>query len=152
LRRALTIAALVLITVAQGHTCEWARGYFYQVTALRGRVVGANMGPLQYVRWLRQSFARKHAKLTLYEYRWPVSGRSALSLVKSIETNANGGFDFGLIKTGHYTLIVDDEKLRSDWFDVELKDLSPATESVTIDVSPHFPDCKGGHEFIVKAK
>jgi hypothetical protein len=153
LRRAAAIAILLLIAVAQGYTGQWARGYFYQVTALRGRVVGANIGPLQYVRWLRQSFARKHAKLTLYEYRWPVSGRSALPFVKAIETDPNGRFDFGLMKTGHYTLVVDDEKLSSsNWFDVEMKDRSLAKESVIIDVSPHFPDCKGGHEFIVKTK
>lgn len=57
------------------------------------------------------------------------------------------------MKTGHYTLVVDDEKLSSsNWFDVEMKDRSLAKESVIIDVSPHFPDCKGGHEFIVKTK
>ena len=38
----------------------------------------------------------------------------------------------------------------ADWFDVEVKQQPRQTVAVIIDVSPHFPDCKGGHEFIVK--
>jgi len=67
--------------------------------------------------------------------------------VKTVETNSDGRFDFGPLKTGHYTLVIE-----GDQFDVEIKDLPRLTESVTIDVSPIFPDCTGGHEFILKEK
>ena len=50
-----------------------------------------------------------------------------------------------LCKTGHYTLTVND-----DLFDVEVTSMSYIMESVTIDVSPVYPDCTGGHEFIVR--
>jgi hypothetical protein len=148
---ALTIAA-VLIAMLQAHACEWAIGYFYQVTALKGRVVGTNTAFLHSVRWLRQSFVRQHAKLTLYEYCSPCE-RNKMPLIKTVETDTDGEFDFGPLKTGHYTLIIDEAKLgSSDSFDVEVKDLPRVTESVTIDVSPVSPDCKGGHEFLVKTK
>jgi hypothetical protein len=102
---------------------------------------------------LRQSFARKQASLTLYEYRWPINARNDLSFIKHAKADANGHFDFGLLQPGHYTLVVDDEGWgRSDWYDVEVKDMPRTTESVTIDVSPHFPDCMGGHEFLVKTR
>jgi hypothetical protein len=51
--------------------------------------------------------------------------------VKAVETDNVGRFDFGPVKTGHYTLVVEDDR-----FDVEVKDLPHLTESVTIDVSP----------------
>jgi hypothetical protein len=71
-------------------------------------------------------------------------------LVKTTKTDINGYFDFGEIKPGHYTLIVDDNELGPDFFDVEVKQQAKQTSSVTIDVSPVFPDCTGGHEFIVQ--
>ncbi|MBI3646991.1 MAG: hypothetical protein HY233_13670 [Acidobacteriales bacterium] len=76
-----------------------------------------------------------------------------MPLVKATETDSHGHFDFGVLETGHYTLIVDDEGWgHSNWFDVEIESLTQKTVSVTIDISPHFPDCKGGHEFIVNTK
>jgi hypothetical protein len=48
----------------------------------------------------------------------------------------------------HYTLSVDD----GDLFNVEVEDQQPVTKSVTVDVSPIYPDCTGGHEFIVNTK
>ena len=142
---AIPIALLLLLLVTRANACEWAIGYFQQITALKGRVVGADIRGLP--RWLRQSFPRKHAKLTLYEYRWPRWEWSGVPLVRTIETDNDGRFDFGPVKTGHYTLVVE-----NDHFDVEVKDLTHLTESVTIDVSPFYPDCTGGHEFIVKTK
>jgi hypothetical protein len=141
---AIPIALLLLLSVTRANACEWATGYFQQITALRGRVVGADIRGLP--RWLRQSFPRKHTKVTLYEYQWSHPPR-ALPLVKAVETGNNGRFDFGPVKTGHYTLVVE-----NDQFDVEVKDLPHLTESITIDVSPFYPDCTGGHEFIVKTK
>lgn len=52
-------------------------------------------------------------------------------VVKTVETDGNGAFDFGPLRIGHYTLTIDGE----DSFDIEIKELPQATESVTIDVS-----------------
>jgi hypothetical protein len=143
---AVLVASVLLLAVSQGHACTWAVGYFYEVTALKGRVVGTTTRGLP--RWLRQSFPRKHAKLALYEYRWPRSRNDVPRVTQKAEADNEGKFDFGPLGTGHYTLIIDDE----DWFDVEVKQLPQVTESVTIDVSPVSPDCTGGHEFIVKTQ
>ena len=76
-----------------------------------------------------------------------------MPLVKVTETDPKGYFDFGEIAPGHYTLILDDGVWgTSDWFDVEVKQQPKQTVTVTIDVSPAFPDCSGGHEFIVKTR
>jgi hypothetical protein len=147
MRVVLAVALLVLILVSRTSACQFARGYFYQVTALKGRVVGTPWHGLP--RWLRQSFAKKHAKLALYEYRWPLAAWYEALVVKTHETDSHGDFDFGPPKTGHYMLRIDDENL----FDVEVKeDLPRVTDSVIVDVSPVFPDCTGGHEFVVKEK
>ena len=113
---------------------------------MKGRVVGTKSGGLP--RWLRQSFAKKHAKLALYEYRSPRARWDDGSLIKTVETDDQGNFDFGSLRVGHYTLRIDD----NDLFDVEVKDLPRVTSSVIIDVSPVSPDCSGGHEFIVRAR
>ena|SRR5436190_23347248 len=146
------VVVLILFVAAQAYPCSWAKGYFYQVTRMRGKVVGAKMGPLQYARWLRQSFVRSGARLAVYEYHWPIHSRSEMPLVKATEADSHGSFDFGVLKPGHYTLIVDDAAWgHSDWFDFEVTSLPRETLSVTVDISPHFPDCKGGHELIVKS-
>jgi hypothetical protein len=146
------IAFLLLFGVPQARPCTWAVGYFYQVTALKGQVVGTNIALLQSARWLRQAFVRKHAKLTLYEYRWPRALNNMVP-VKTVVTDTNGKLDFGTLRLGHYTLVADEENWgSSEWFDVELRDLPRVTEFVTIDVSPNFPDCTGGQEVVVKAK
>src|SRR6266705_5045341 len=139
------IISLVLLSASPVGACTLAPGYFYQITALRGRVVGTHSHHRFAPRWLRQYFIRKHAELTLCEYRqrWDEP-----LLVKTIETDDRGSFDFGPLKLGHYSLRIDD----NDLFDVEVKDLPRKTESVRIDVSPINPDCKGGHEFLVKMK
>jgi hypothetical protein len=151
--KALALIATVLLLLSPAHPCEWQTGYFYQVTGLRGKVVGARLGPLQYAGWLRQSFVRKHAELTLYSYRAPITARSDMPLVKKSTADDDGKFDFGSLNQGHYTLIVDDASWGiSTWFDVEIKILPRQTESVTLDISPNFPDCKGGHEFVINSK
>lgn len=144
--KAVITASLLLLAVSQGYACEWATGYFHQVTALKGQVVGTTFHGLP--RWLRQSFARKHAKLALYEYRSPGAAWDDGSLIKTVETDDRGSFDFGPLSIGHYTLRIDG----NDSFDVEVKGLPRVTDSVTIDVSPVHPDCTGGHEFIVREK
>ena len=89
-------------------------------------------------------------KLDLYEYRWPIAQRSDMPLVKSIHSQADGHFDFGSIPEGHYALVIDDSWGGASWFDVEITQGVKATHSVMIDVSPVYPDCTGGHEFLVQ--
>jgi hypothetical protein len=75
-----------------------------------------------------------------------------MPLVRTTEADSHGRFDFGVLPPGHYTLIVDDVVWgHSDWFDFEVATLPRETVSVIVDISPHFPDCKGGHELIVKS-
>jgi len=86
--------------------------------------------------------------LTLYEYR---SVRfEELKKVASVTTDSHGDFDFGSIPKGHYFLnvIVKDSDRLGGLFEVEVTEAVKATKSLTIDVSPIHPDCKGGHEFI----
>ena len=142
----LAIISLALLFAFHTSACSLVLGYFYQLTSLKGRVVGTKEHHVfDPPRWLRQSVVQNHAKLTLYEYRQPFDKRL---LVKTVETDDHGSFDFGPLGIGHYTLRIDDENS----FYVEIKDLPRKTESVTIDVSPVYPDCSGGHEFIVKMK
>jgi len=143
---AIVLASLLLLTGLQARVCDWAVGYFYQVTALKGQVVGTTYHGVP--RWLRQSFAKKHTKLVLYEYRWPWAPDNMPPVIKTVETDGEGMFDFGPLRTGHYTLAID----HGDLFDVEVKELPQVTESVTVDVSPVYPDCTGGHEFIVRTR
>jgi hypothetical protein len=124
-----------------------AQGYFHQVTVIRGRVVGKSLGPLGFS-WFRQSFSVGGATLTLYEYS---SARfDELKKVASVTTDSHGDFDFGSIPKGHYFLniIVRDSDQLGGLFEVEVTEAVKATKSLTIDVSPIHPDCKGGHEFI----
>jgi hypothetical protein len=141
----LLAVSLALFSFSTARACTLATGYFYQVTALKGHVVGTHGRFIFAPRWFRQSFIRRHAKLALYEYRQPWDESL---LVKTLESDERGTFDFGPLKIGHYVLRIDD----SDLFDVEIKDMPRITESVTIDVSPINPDCSGGHEFSVNTK
>lgn len=125
---------------------------------MKGQVVGTDGWILSMFRSWRQSVARGHSKLSLYEYRWPIHYPSEAPLIKAIVADANGRFDFGPLKGGHYTLVIgeeagtDDKWSGFDRFDIEIKDLPAATEFVLIDVSPLHPDCSGGHKFIVRSK
>jgi hypothetical protein len=58
----LAAASLVLLSVSNTIACTMTIGYFYQVTALKGRVVGTTFHA---PRWSRQFFARTHIKLAL---------------------------------------------------------------------------------------
>jgi hypothetical protein len=144
------IAFILTLGVSRILACSWAMGYFYQVTSLRGTVVGSNFPVLHSFRWFRQSVVRPQAKLSLYDYCWPCDLRSLVP-VKTVLTDSAGEFDFGILKPGHYHLRIDDEKdLLSDWFDVEVKGPPNAKETEIIDISQVHPDCTGGHEFIVR--
>ena len=99
--------------------------------------------------WLRQSFSVGDVKLTLYEYRSPpkVDDRKTVGAVK---TDVHGNFDFGSIPKGHYSLLVEvkDSDRMGGFFDIEVTDAVKSTNAITIDVSPIYPDCTGGNEFI----
>ncbi len=128
--------------------CSWAVGYFHQVTALRGRVVGKDLGPFGF-RWLRQSFSARGVTLTLYGYRYPAKIED-LKVIAVIKADSRGTFDFGSIPKGHYVLDIDtntSDRMGGS-FDVEVTDAVRSTKDITIDVSPIHPDCTGGHEFI----
>jgi hypothetical protein len=127
--------------------CSLAPGYFHQVTLIRGRVVGRDLGPLGF-RWLRQSFIVRDATLSLYEYR--SAGLQDLRQIASVKTDDHGNFDFGPIPKGHYFLniVVKGSDRLGGLFDVEVTDSVRATKGITIDISPIHPDCTGGHEFL----
>jgi hypothetical protein len=99
-------------------------------------------------RWVRQRVVRSNVTLHLYEYRWPLHNRSEMPFVKSVKTDDHGQFDFGELPIGHYTLVIDWPSEYAEWFNVEITRLPKPTTSVKIDVSPVYPDCTGGHEFI----
>jgi len=155
LRRVLLAGALVF-QARQAVSCSLATGYFHQVTRLRGTVVGmGNYWPLlgyrSYPRWLRQRVVRGNVNLRRYDYRWPRSIRESQP-VAMIRADENGRLDFGTLREGHYTLVIDWPAEYSNFFDVEIKRLPAETSSVKIDVSPVDPDCNGGQEFISYSK
>ena len=121
---------------------------FHQVTILRGRVVGKNLGLFQF-KWLRQSFSVADANLTLYDYR-ETAKFSDLKQVAAVRADAHGRFDFGKLAIGRYVLHVASKGSNAldDWFEVEITDVVKQTDSILIDISPIHPDCSGGHQFI----
>jgi hypothetical protein len=149
---ATAIAAVAFVLTAGGLkilACSWAIGYFYQVTNLRGTVVGSNFPVLHYFRWYRHSVVRPNTKLALYEFCWPCEVLSQAP-VNTVITDADGKFDFGTLKPGHYYLKIHDGKgPLSAVFQIEVMGTQNSKESEIIDISPVAPDCTGGYEFIV---
>jgi hypothetical protein len=141
--RTTLVLGLMTLYGCVGHACEWTVGYFHQVTAIRGRIVGKNLHPFQFG-WLRQSFSVSGAVLTLYEFPLRSANTTPVAVAK---TGSNGNFDFGPIAKGHYSRKIAAEGL-GDAFDVEVTDAVKPTESLLLDISPINPDCTGGHEFI----
>jgi hypothetical protein len=148
LRAGMMILMALLLLVPAAYSCTWAEGYFHQVTRLRGTVVGVKNGDLRHrFRFLRQRVDVGQARLTLYDYpyRWTDGGKNRI--VKQVVADDHGDFDFDSLPVGHYTLLIASTR-GEDMFDVQVTPLQKATASVTIDVSPNYPDCTGGHEFI----
>ena len=147
MRRSRRILLIFAILSGWCWACTLAHGYFHQVTAIRGRVVGKDLGPFGF-RWLRQSFGIHDASLTLFEYGG--ARFEELKKVAEVKTDDHGDFDFGPIPKGHYFLnvVVKDSDSLGGLFDVEITDSVRTTKSVMIDVSPIHPDCTGGHEFV----
>jgi hypothetical protein len=144
----ITILAIVFCFAITGDACSLIRGYFHQVTHLKGRVVGKSLGAIQF-RWLRRMYNVSGAELEVYEYGrpWP---RDAKPLAQTI-ANSAGEFEFGTLKEGHYSLFIKGGGMQ-DSFDIEITNKVPRTKEVTLDISPIFPDCTGGHEFEVQAE
>ena len=150
LQRAVRIAAVIAILlciVFPASACSWAVGYFHQITCLKGKVVGKSLGPLQF-RWLRQSFSVPGATLELYDYPATPWRNGAKPLARTI-ADSSGEFDFGSVPEGHYSLYIKGRDLE-DLFDVEITRKARVTRKVILDISPHSPDCTGGHEFLVE--
>ena len=149
MRRACLLFLVTATLGSFGHTCTFAVGYFHQVTAIRGRVVGKNL-PLFQFAWFRQSFSVASASLTLYEFRSEPAKTENRKRIATATTNSQGDFDFGPIPKGHYSLdvAVPGSDVMGGWFDVEVTDVVKPTAAITLDVSPISPDCTGGHEFI----
>ncbi len=153
MRRNVATFVLLIVTILAPSLfgCSWAEGYFHQLTLLKGTVVGRDLhrfGPLGYVRWLRQKPVPA-AKLTLYKYVWPLKDVKQLREVAKVTADRSGNFDFGgFVPEGHYFLGIRAGDL-SDWYDFEITNKAKPTKSVMIDISPSYPDCKGGHEFVV---
>jgi len=125
----LIIASLCLATISPAHSCSLISGYFYQVTSLKGQVVGNQNFILQSIPWLRQCLGRNHAELTLYEYSQTKSLATRPKL-KTVTADSHGNFDFGRIPPGHYTLTIREPAWNnSDYFEVEIKSLPTPTAS-----------------------
>jgi len=143
----IVIALTALVRTA--YPCSFAAGYFHQVMRLRGTVVGVNRGDLRHpFRWARQLVVRPDAKLTLYEYRWPVKALNELTVVEVVNTDGSGSFDFGTLPRGHYTLYINDPWGDYSLFDIEIVSQPKPVNFEIIDISPVYPDCKGGHELV----
>ena len=139
----------LLAVVRTAYPCSFPIGYFYQVTRLRGTVVGVNRGDLRHsFRWARQRVIRPDVKLTLYEYRWPVKTLDELPVVKVVKTDRSGRFDFGTLSRGHYRLHISDPWGFGSPFDIEIVSQPKPINIEMIDISPVYPDCKSGHEFV----
>jgi hypothetical protein len=114
-------------------------------------VVGSDFSVLHSFRRYRQSVVRPNTKLMLHEYCWPCVALSH-TFVKTVITDANGKFDFGSVKPSHYYLEIDDgTRPLSALFQVEVRGTQNPKQVEIIDISPAYPDCTGGHEFIVRA-
>lgn len=152
------ISSLVLLALVsclgatRARACSWAIGYFFQVTQLKGTVVGSNFPFLHSFRRFRQSFVRAKTSLTLYKYCWPCDLQK-LPAIKKVVTDKEGKFDFGSLKPDHYILVIADKNDDlGDEFDVEVRGSPNKKEFETIDISPNYPDCTGGHEFMIHSK
>lgn len=154
MKRVITLVAAIVFTLLAADlkilACSWSIDYFYQLTILKGTVVGSDFPVLHLFRWYRQSVPLSKARLTLYDFCWPcdVSSRTP---VKTVVTGSDGKFDFGTLKPAHYFLrIIDEKRALSAWFQIEVKDAHGPKQSEVIDISPVHPDCSGGHEFILR--
>jgi len=115
---------------------------------LQGTVVGVDKSDFRHkVRLLRQRVLRDDANVTLYEYPGELRDIGSPRVIAKAKTDKQGHFDLGGVPDGHYSLEIE-VPWGEDWYDVQVTHMPKSTASVTIDVSPNYPDCTGGHEFI----
>lgn len=100
---------------------------------------------------MRQEVRRGNVKLTLYDYRWPFRDPSELHIVRVANSDKDGNFAFGTLPEGHYELVIEAPWGSLDFYSVQISQLPKRTTAITIDISPNYPDCTGGHEFIVES-
>ena len=149
----LTVLQMLAVLPAAAVPCAEPSGHFHQVTRLRGTVVGVNNGDWRHrIAWFRQRASVGDAKLTLYAYRSSASRDDGRPVLKIARTNKQGLFDFGQLPKGHYTLRIDDPWGGETRFDVEIAALPKPVDIVMIDVSPLYPDCTGGREFLTPGR
>jgi hypothetical protein len=91
---------------------------------------------------------KRQREFTAIRISLALHDHSGMPLVKSVKTDGSGRFDSGDLQEGHYTLVIDWQSEYAERFNVEIKKLPRPTTSVKIDLSPVYPDCTGGHEFI----
>ena len=108
------IAAAVIICVAIGvlgaNTALLQMGAcnkpeHYEVSHVRGRVVGKSLGLLQF-RWLRRRFAGASADLQLLTHQVPYRTGAPYGFVRAMAADQSGLFDFGDVPPGEYALSV----------------------------------------------
>jgi hypothetical protein len=155
-RNLVRVVACYLLTftalIPKASPCSLIEGYFYQVTRLRGMVVGVGEGDYRHtIRWLRQQAVTGGMKLSLYAYSQSLKNPGYTRPIKFAKTDKDGKFDFGALPRGQYRLFIEAPG-GTEQFDVEIAQLKQTTESVMIDVSPIDPDCKGWYEFIITSK
>jgi hypothetical protein len=92
-------AAVVVFMLAVACSKTLACDYFYQVTNLRGTVVGSDFPVFHSFRWYRQSVVRPDTKLRLYDFCWPCGAPSSAPF-KTVVADSGGKFDFGVLKAG----------------------------------------------------
>jgi len=145
-----TFCTLALaLSLPLSFACSFPIGYFYQVSNLRGTIVGvANHDPRHESRLMRQRVTQEGLLVTLREYRWPVQDTSKLRVIAQTKTGKNGEFDLSNAPDGHFFLDID-TPWGDDSYSIQVAHHPQGNRSLLIDVSPVHPDCTGGHEFIV---
>jgi len=71
---ALCVFLVVALLTPAVFPCSLLEGYFYQVTRLRGTVVGVEDHDFRHpIRWMRQQVAVGNVVLSLYKYKSPAT-------------------------------------------------------------------------------
>lgn len=140
---------IVALLIASARPCTLAPNYFYKVTALRGQVVGVQGGDWRHpIPSLRHKVVRPNVTIGLYKYNELRSMQEPP--LKIVHSDEKGRFDFGTLREGRYFVRFDDSHHFEDGFNVEIQPAAPATHSILVDISPIYPSCKGGHEFLIR--
>ena len=138
---------VLLIIASRADACSLALKV-YQVTSLKGVVVGKSLGPLQF-HWLQRRFSVSGAQLEVFEDSGPTLSHQK-PLAQTVSDKA-GEFAFGPLKDGRYAFHVKGSGM-DDWFVVEIANKPPATKRIMVDISPIHPDCSGGHAILIQAE